>query len=111
MGDGLGRRDQCVTMVGKDWAYQNHRCPNRAKYGDYCGVHSPEKRKERMAKRDAERGPTRWDIEAAERKRVKALETSHAEVLKAIKWVVEECDLGPMAFRALTQAIERLEVK
>ena len=41
--------------------------------------------------------------------RIEALESSHAELLEAVKWVVEECDLGPMAFRKLTRAIERAE--
>ncbi len=43
------------------------------------------------------------------REKVTSLESSHAELLGVIKWVVEECDLGPMALRALTRAIDNAE--
>ena len=43
---------------------RRHQCQNIAKYGDYCGVHSPERQAERAQKR----GPTQFEREATNRK-------------------------------------------
>ncbi len=44
--------EKCKTKVWR--GYQEYQCSNSAKYGGFCGIHSPEKREERAAKR----GPT-----------------------------------------------------
>lgn len=57
-----------------DQDFRSHRCPNRARFGRFCGIHDPEK----AAKRRADRGPTQFEREIAarnvERRRVKGLE-------------------------------------
>ena len=54
----------CIKKVVDSTGYHFYPCANVAKYGDYCGVHSPEKRAERAAKR----GPSKWERECAMRK-------------------------------------------
>ncbi len=80
----MGEKKQCAKMTWESWLMRAVQCPYRAKYGDYCGVHSPEKKKERAAAR----GPTQYEsdraAEKAERKRVEALESSHAELLEEV---------------------------
>ena len=53
----------CIEYVADSWG-RDFRCDNRAKYGDYCGIHSPEQK----AKRAAKRGPTQFERECAARK-------------------------------------------
>ena len=77
----MGEKKTCIEMMGSDWAYQRYRCPNRANHGEYCGVHSPEKQKERAAKRGPTLAEMDRDHRKEERDRVKALESSHADLL------------------------------
>ena len=44
--------------------FTHSQCAHRAKYGDWCGVHDPD----RAAARAAKRGPTRFEREHAARK-------------------------------------------
>lgn len=81
----MGEKKRCAKMKWEAWLGRLVQCPYRAKYGDYCGVHSPEKKKERAAAR----GPTQWELDNAARKaefeRIKALESSHADLLGAVR--------------------------
>ncbi len=54
-------QERCIECVYSPGAFTGFRCSNRAKYGAYCGVHSPEKQAERAVKR----GPTQWERECA----------------------------------------------
>lgn len=80
----MGEKKLCVHKKWRLGWRDGMPCKNKAKYGEYCGVHSPEKKKERAAAR----GPTQWELDVAARKaeheRVKALESSHAELLEAL---------------------------
>lgn len=50
---------RCKKEIWSDWSH--HQCSNTAKYGDHCGVHSPEK----QAERRKARGPTQFEREIA----------------------------------------------
>ena len=80
----MGEKKKCIKEVWNGVRWTHIRCTNRAKYGEFCGVHSPEKQKER---RDA-RGPAQWELDMAakkaERERITRLESSHAELLGAL---------------------------
>jgi hypothetical protein len=52
-------KDMCKAKLYGSTSYRGYQCANRAKYGDFCGTHSPEKKAERAAKR----GPTWNDLE------------------------------------------------
>lgn len=95
----MAEKKTCVDTVSDRGGWHSFPCPNPAKYGEFCGVHSPEKQKERAAKRDAERGPTQWEIETArrqkERERITTLETSHAELLGAAKELLDWPSMRP----------------
>jgi hypothetical protein len=59
-----------VKKPCKDTVWQNvgalgitFPCPHPAKYGEYCGIHSPEKKAERAARR----GPTRYERDCTAR--------------------------------------------
>lgn len=41
--------DRCIAKISDYTGFHFHRCKNRAKFGNYCGLHAPEKRKERRA--------------------------------------------------------------
>ena len=50
---------QCIELIADRWT--SWACRNEARYGNYCGVHSPEKKSERAAKR----GPTQFEQDLA----------------------------------------------
>jgi hypothetical protein len=55
---------KCI-QTGTGWdGWRSHPCRNNAKYGDYCGTHSPEKK----AKRAKKRGPTECQLSSERRK-------------------------------------------
>lgn len=65
--DGSPRCQESVPDVS---GFHRFQCTNRAKYGPFCGIHSPEKKAERAAKRpptDFERRLARAQREADER--------------------------------------------
>ena len=57
-------KPRCIAEVS-DLGGLLFNCPNPAKYGKFCGVHCPEKK----AAREAKRGPSQWEREIADRKR------------------------------------------
>ncbi len=65
---------RCVSTIRGIGGFRSFPCGNRARYGKYCGVHSPEK----QAERAKARGPTQLDVEyaarATERDRVRDIE-------------------------------------
>ncbi len=54
---------KCKASVSGPGGFHTYPCSNLARYGDFCGIHCPEKRAERAAKR----GPTQWEKDCAER--------------------------------------------
>ena len=83
---GMGEMARCgVVVYGGGLDVRGHLCGNAAKYGEFCGVHSPEKKKER----EANRGPTEFEKSCTRRKKerdhIATLESSHAELLEAVK--------------------------
>jgi hypothetical protein len=54
---------KCIETiwVRDSWSGRREPCGRKAKYGDYCGIHSPEKKAERAKKR----GHTRWERDMA----------------------------------------------
>ena len=83
---------RCEARVRDSGGYHPYPCANPAKYGDYCGQHSPEKRAERAAKR----GPTKWERECAARKRYREALTSLREALAEFDEVTKNT---PLAWR------------
>lgn len=66
--------------------FHRHPCKNSAKHGDYCGVHDPEKIKERTKKR----GPTQFERDCAQRRK----ENEYLESLKTVVGAARNvCDL------------------
>ena len=103
---------QCIKTIcsASIWGKTGHRCKNHARYGNYCGTHSPEKQKERRENRGPTHDEQRWEIEKAERARVKALESSHAELLKAMYKIRSTFD-PDVRDRIAYEAIKRVEEK
>lgn len=58
----------CADSVWDAGGWHRYPCPNRARYGDYCGLHSPEKKAARRVKR----GPTKYERECAMRDEYRA---------------------------------------
>jgi len=56
------------------------RCVNPAKYGKFCGVHCPEKKAARLAKR----GPSKWAQECAAQGRQNAAKKRYDDALDAV---------------------------
>ncbi len=75
---------KCKASVPGFGGWRLVQCENNAKYGDYCGVHSPEK----QAERAKARGPTRYERDCAsrkrERERVKGLEALNDALVQAL---------------------------
>lgn len=76
---------QCKEMV---WdRFHEHPCLNRAKYGDYCGTHCPERKKAR----EKARGPSKWDLERIKlkkkREHLEFLEEAHVKMFAALESV------------------------
>ncbi len=65
---------KCEKSVSDSGGWHSHPCGRPAKYGDYCGVHSPERRAERAK----QRGPTQFERDCAAsakgRKRISDME-------------------------------------
>ena len=107
----MGENKLCIHAEWRSGWRDGLTCKNKAKYGDYCGVHSPEKQKERAAKR----GPSIWEIEYKrrnqEQERVKSLESSHAELLGALEELVEERtqDVSLLPFARIDQIKELIK--
>ena len=84
----MGEKKTCAASVTDRDGWDTYDCMNPAKYGDYCGVHSPEQKK----KRAEARGPTQYELDMAarrsEQERVKALESSHADLLEALETIL-----------------------
>ena len=57
---------KCVKLLWRNW--HSTQCTNRRKFGDFCGVHSPEKKAERAKAR----GPTQYERDVARRKERRA---------------------------------------
>ena len=58
----MGDVKMCIETIRRNW--RSLPCGKPAKYGDYCGIHSPEKKAERAKAR----GPTQWEVDCANRK-------------------------------------------
>ena len=106
----MGEKKTCVEEIWNGALWSRFRCTNNAKYGDYCGIHSPEKQEERRKKR----GPTQWELDMAakkaERERITRLESSHAELLEALKFLmVGDLAVGHTAYDKARQALKRAE--
>lgn len=101
----MSDKKHCVEEVTSHSGWDRSRCPNKAKYGDYCGTHSPERRAERAKKR----GPTLYERESAMRKEYRA---ALDEVLREARDIVMEgncqaCELEDALskFDAVTQRV------
>ena len=74
----MGDVKMCIETIRRNW--RSLPCGKPAKYGDYCGIHSPEKKAERAKAR----GPTRWEVDCANRKaEADELATLRAELEEA----------------------------
>ena len=72
------------------------RCVNPAKYGKFCGVHNPEMKAARLAKR----GPSAWDRECAEAGRQNAAKARYDDALDAVLAAAREiAESGPVPWR------------
>ena len=81
-------RHACTATVYPNGWIRGYQCTNAAKYGDHCGIHSPEKQAER---REA-RGPTRFERELASIKaqgaKRRELEESNSRRLDILRNIV-----------------------
>ena len=77
----MGEKKLCIADVYSPGAWRSHPCDNPAKYGDFCGIHCPDKKKERAAQSPMPQWERDFAHRKEEEKRVKALESSHAELL------------------------------
>ncbi len=75
-------KEKCKTMVSDPGGWHFYRCSRNAKYGEYCGTHSPEK----IAERKEKRGPNQYQKEVA---REKKLYSDYKDVYAALVTVVE----------------------
>ena len=74
----MGDVKMCIETIWRNW--RSLPCGKPAKYGDYCGIHSPEKKAERAKAR----GPTQWEVDCANRKaEADELATLRTELEKA----------------------------
>lgn len=89
MGEEANQTKLCVDSVSGPGGWGVSPCGNKAKYGDYCGIHSPEQ----QAKRAKKRGPTQfekdWMRRDKERKRVSDMETELARLRKVEEALIE----------------------
>jgi len=86
---------RCSEMMWRGWDHLQ--CPHPAKYGDFCGVHSPERKEARAT----ERGPTQYERDTANRRKRDAREKALLNVLEQARKVVS----GDMT-KFLSEAID-----
>ncbi len=77
---------KCKDTVWNGTYSRSSPCPNNAKFGDYCGVHSPEEK----ARRRQERGPTLFERQLASSKRRERERNAKDRALKKLLGLVEE---------------------
>lgn len=56
---------RCTATVSDTYSFHGHGCGNRAKFGEFCGLHSPEE----QAKRRKARPPTQHEQRVARAER------------------------------------------
>jgi hypothetical protein len=82
----------CKDTVSDHTGWRSYPCGRKAKYGDYCGIHSPEQK----MKRAKARGPTQferdWAARKAEMERVKGLERAIRDALFIIEARITEIE-------------------
>ena len=98
-------KNHCIEQVTGFTGLHRMPCRNPKKHGDYCGIHSPE----RKAARRAKRGPSRWERECAARKRYdEALDTVLATArMAACVWRLNSLQEALDAFDDMTDGGKR----
>lgn len=86
----MSEKHICKKRVSDHAGFYFYPCGNKAKYNEnggwYCGTHAPSRIKARAEKR----GPTQWERECAEQKRVRARSDMLVKVYKALRIVTKE---------------------
>jgi hypothetical protein len=98
----------CMASVPDSIGWRSSQCSNARKYGDLCGIHSPEKQAERAKKR----GPTRFERECAARRKRATRERALEGVLIAARKTVEPeriPELRDENWRRLREAVEHYD--
>jgi hypothetical protein len=82
---GFHTKKKCVERVHNDYGVGHHPCHNTAKFGEYCGVHDPEKRAERAAKRGPTQFERRWKAQKERQRRFDAVIDAARDILNPMR--------------------------